>query len=166
MTPSIRVTVSALLAGGVLAVVPVAAAAAPPSTKALQAQVKALQKRVATLTAQMTALQSSVKAAADAANAAKEAAAGANATATGAATKTNCLVNATAFKVWNNFVFADSGGFFMGTGLDLATSSDQPSGYVAAVSPSCVPSVLPRWPTSSAFSASASHLDAGSLVLR
>jgi hypothetical protein len=139
---AIAIVVSALLA-------PAAGAAPAPEVRKLQRQVKALQTQVTSLRSELNALKAVVGEVSTKADAANTAAASAGENANAAVTKTNCIVTATAFAVWNNFVFFDAGNLFTGTGMDIAAPSDTPSGYLAGVNPSCVPSVLPRFPSAS-----------------
>jgi Tfp pilus assembly protein PilX len=129
-----------------------ATAAPPREVKALQAQVKSLRKDVASLKTQIASLKSAVAAAAQAADAASAAATSAGTNASAAVAKTNCLVNATAFVVWSNDVYAvDSQTLATGTGMDISAPSDPVSGYLAGVNSSCVPSVFPRFPGSASL---------------
>jgi Tfp pilus assembly protein PilX len=134
-----------------------ASAAPPREVKALQAQVKTLRKDVASLKAQIASLKSAVADAAQTADAATAAATSAGTNASAAVAKTNCLVNATAFVVWSNDVYAvDSQTLVTGTGMDISAGSDPVTGYLAGVSSSCVPSVLPRFPSSASLALRAS----------
>jgi len=122
-----------------------AVAAPTPEVRALQRQVKTLRTQVASLRSELNSLKATVREVASTAQAANAAATTAGQNASTAVTKTNCIVNATALVLWNNDVYVEPPNtLFMGTGLDIAEASDSVSGYVAGVSPSCVPSVLPR----------------------
>ena len=148
--------VGALAVAGCLALPAVAGGSTngDPAVKALQIQVKQLKKQMAALSTQVSALQGSVKDAAGKADSASSKADAASALATTASAKTNCIVNATAFRVWSNGLYAlDSQTVGVGTVMDIASPSDgSPSGYLAGINPQCVPSVLPRSPSSSALS--------------
>ncbi len=123
-----------------------ASAATTPEVKALQAQVKSLRKDVTALKAQVASLKAGVADASQKADAAGTAAASAATNASAAVAKTNCLVNATPFSVWDNFIFLDrsTGKVFLGTGMSITQSGESVNGYLAAVDSSCVPSVFPR----------------------
>jgi hypothetical protein len=152
-----------VLAVGLAALVAPSAGAAPtPEVKALQRQVKTLRTQVASLRAELRRLTATVAEASAKADAATTAATTAGQSASAAVAKTNCLVNGTALVVWSNDVYASGSSLGVGTGLDISTPSDPVTGYVAGVNPSCVPSVFPRFPSSS-FSARYADLSVGSL---
>ena len=162
MNPRRLVALGALVAGLFAFVVPTAAAAPTPEVKALQKQVKVLRSQVAALRSELNGLKATVGEVSSKADAANTAATTAGQNATAAVTKTNCLVNGTALVVWSNDVYASGGALGIGTGMDISTPSDPVSGYVAGVNSTCVPSVFPRFPSSS-FTARFADLSLGAL---
>jgi cell shape-determining protein MreC len=161
--PRRLVALGALVAGVFAFVVPTAAAAPTPEVKALQKQVKTLRSQVASLRTELNALKATVGEVSSKADAANTAATTAGQSASAAVAKTNCLVNGTALVVWSNDVYAiSSSSLGVGTGMDISTPSDPVTGYVAGVNPTCVPSVFPRFPSSS-FAARFADLSLGAL---
>jgi hypothetical protein len=161
--PRSTIAVALLVVGVSAFAAPTATAAPTPEVKALQRQVRTLTAQVRSLRSQLNALKATVGEVATKADAANTAATTAGENATSAVTKTNCLVNGTALVVWSNDVYATSGGSLaVGTGMDISVPSDPVTGYVAGVNPSCVPSVFPRFPSSS-FAARFADLSVGAL---
>jgi hypothetical protein len=162
------VAVLALTALAAPASAATATAAAPsPAVRALQKRVTSLERSVRQLTATVKTLRTSLGALQTTAGSLQTTVgslaplpARVDALETGlttaqsdakvAVTKTNCIVNGTAYVVWSNFAFqGDDSSFFTDLGIAPSFDDAHRTGFLAGIDPACVPSVLPRFPGAS-----------------